>query len=150
MLFQILAAVSTVVLGSLMILWFLAQSIEPRSQHLSLGSGFHVSASGSMAKPRLDFFNDTVYGPYRGGIISVSGSGGGGGGPDTTYYFGDVAGIYYRYFYWRTGAVWWTLSVSMFYPIVIACVVPVAWMIRRVGKRRTGFPVEVNVPTQES
>ena len=46
----------------------------------------------------------------------------------------DLPGIYYRHFIWgKQTAPWWTLRVSLWYPIVLFAILPLFWMIRRKG-----------------
>ena len=59
---------------------------------------------------RVEFFNDEEYGPYHGSIIALTSHDWP---PERIFSkqqaFGDICGIYYRYFRWAdSGAVLWT------------------------------------------
>jgi hypothetical protein len=93
--------------------------INAYDHHLSLTDEFHVGVGiySPSFHPRLVVFNNTDYGPYRGSLIGLSdGQGGIVGGPLQMRYFGDTAGIYYRWFLWPEGTIW-TLMISLWYPI---------------------------------
>ena len=81
----------------------------------------------------MSFFSDKEYGPYHGSIIAVTS-------PEWPIKrifskqraFGDFCGIYYRYFRWAdSGNVLWTLSVSLFYPMIVFAVLPTIWGWKR-------------------
>ncbi len=47
--------------------------------------------------------------------------------------YGDFPGIYYRHFEWlNADEPWTTLSVSLFYPLVLSAILPVFWLYRKV------------------
>jgi hypothetical protein len=109
------------------------------------------------------FFNDEL--PYTGSIIGFEGQWGGKKTTDRTDWswvfkqqygieqvshidesgqsagmsrYGDFPGIYYRHFeWWRQTLPWWTLRVSLWYPITLFAMLPVWWSIRRLRRRRT-------------
>ncbi|MCA9290615.1 MAG: hypothetical protein KDA25_05775 [Phycisphaerales bacterium] len=104
-------------------------ALDPAAHHVSIGDDFHVGLRGQGLDSRLVFFNDAAYGPYRGSIVSVSGSVGGGLDPEPARVssFGDAWGVSYRSFQWP-GATLWTLTVSLWIPIGVLAVLPaVRW-----------------------
>lgn len=51
--------------------------------------------------------------------------------------YGDFPGVYYRHFEWRSSQnTWWTLCVSLWYPIGFAAMLPSWWLFRRLGGGR--------------
>ena len=94
--------------------------INPWDHYLSISQQFHIGIWGRGVDIRLVFFNDADYGPYRGSMISLDGN------PpvDRAVYFGDTAGIYYRYF-GVTDSSLWTLMLSIWYPIALLAILPV-------------------------
>jgi hypothetical protein len=111
-----------------------ALRLDAKDHYLSLARAFHVDLlrfGAGAAMPRLAFFNDAEYGPYRGSIIALSD----GDGPDPSLpkvtAFGDSFGIYYRHIEWPTGAVIWTLAVSLWYPLLLFGAGPGVWLVRR-------------------
>src|SRR5687768_10530978 len=123
--FNFAVTVSAISLCLIVIAWSLSSWIDPRNQFVSLSSGCHISIDARGADARLEVFNDSNYGPYAGSII--------GSGPDgpTVSGFGDVAGIYYRMIRWRDGTSLWTLSLSLMYPLLVAAILPVVWLVRQ-------------------
>jgi hypothetical protein len=113
--------------------------LDPWQQRLSFGKDVHVGVWSAWG-PRLIFFNDAEYGPYRGSTIALVDDGG------NTYPrdfkpsgFGDVAGVYYRHFVWtNTNDTLWTLMVSLWYPIVLFAALPGWAIVRRVWARSHG------------
>ena len=58
--------------------------------------------------------------------------------------FVDALGVYFRRVPIPSGGYWWTLSLSLAYPLVLAAILPSVWVLRhrkRTSLRR-GFPVE--------
>ena len=75
----------------------------------------------------LCFFNNKEYGPYLGGTVELLDRK-----EDIDRFFserrafGPTLGVYYRYFRVPgSGAVIWTLTVSLLYPIIIFAALPV-------------------------
>lgn len=126
--------------------------INAYDHHLSLTDEFHVGVGNYSPSfhPRFVVFNNTDYGPYRGSLIGLSdGQGGIVGGPLQMRYFGDTAGIYYRWFLWPDGVILWTLMISLWYPIAFFTAALVLCRIRRSGRARSKsdiIPAEVQEP----
>jgi hypothetical protein len=118
---------------------FLAGSVDPVKQFLSLRRDFQVSIDQRPYGPALEVFNDASYGPYCGSIISLSGPG-----QPSEVKSGGFAfpGVYYRHFRWPNGTTLWTLSLSLVYLVVLSAVLPFAWLIRRSRRSRRGSAVE--------
>jgi hypothetical protein len=119
-----LSLISALLLACTVSLWVWSFWSNPGKNYLSLSNSFHIGSNHG----RVDFFNEKS-GPYHGSIISLC---------LTTKFgedvfserreFGDALGVYYRYFRWAdSGAVLWTLSVSLAYPLVVLAVLPVIW-----------------------
>ena len=128
-LFSVLPLISATLLACTAILWPWSFWTDPRRDCLSFSDDFH----GAVQYGRVSFFNVKEYGPYHGSIISL------GDGREFAEQrgFGDTAGIYYRYFRWAdSGAVLWTLSVSLAYPLVGFAVLPLVWAWKRSLSRR--------------
>ncbi|MCA8988131.1 MAG: hypothetical protein KDA78_10840 [Planctomycetaceae bacterium] len=120
------------------VLMFLAgYIISPLDYHFSLSDDFHVGVWSNGPDSRLVFFNDPAYGPYRGSIIGLTDQ-------DGNVYppliheqsFGDSWGIYYRYFQWSDSTLW-TLTVTLWYPIVLFAILPLASLIYSTTDRST-------------
>jgi hypothetical protein len=72
----------------------------------------------------FSLFNNTA--PYRGSIIELQGSGW------VLHREGfDAPGIYYRFFAFKDGSTYWTLTISRLYAIGLAAILPVVWLVRR-------------------
>lgn len=101
--------------------------IDPWKERVSIGKDLHAAVwNRNDNDVRFVFYND-IEGPYTGSIIQLDGQ------PplDRHFGFGDGAGlpigIYYRYFRYAglpTSATW-TLSFSVWYPIVAFGILPV-------------------------
>jgi hypothetical protein len=137
-LFSFVAALCTLVVCGAIFALVAARSVDPRQQFVSLSNAFHLSIYGDGAGGRLWVFNDSSYGPYMGSVIGIAGDPNG---PKVSG-VGDMAGVYYRMIRWPNGAVLWTLSFSLWYPLLFALPVPIVWLIRRTRHTRRGFPVE--------
>lgn len=74
-----------------LVAWMMAGRIDPREQFVSLSRDCHLSVDARGADARLEVFNDTSYGPYRGSIIGIAGDPNG----PMVVGFGDTAGVYY-------------------------------------------------------
>ena len=106
--------------------------INPWDQYFSISRQFHIGIWGQGLDVRLVFFNDADYGPYRGSMISLDGD------PplDRAVYFGDTAGIYYRYFR-VAGSSLWTLMLLIWYPIALFATLP-ACRLLALSRRSNG------------
>ena len=125
--FNALSLISAILLVGTAMLWVWSYWTDPRKECLSFSGDFHVAVRSG----RVSFFSDKEYGPYRGSIIALTS-------PERPAErifaerrgFGDTAGIYYRYFRWAdSGAVLWTVSVSLVYPLIVFMLSPTlpAW-----------------------
>jgi len=133
-LLKTVAAVCAALLSISVLLLLIAPFLDPINNHLSLGRAFHVSAECRKFDSRIVFFNDSEYGPYRGSVIGLSDDNGNVYPPlERQLAFGNAWGVYYRYFKW-SDATLWTLTVSLWYPILAlsAMVVGIRWWSRRV------------------
>jgi hypothetical protein len=129
---------SLIAASLILVAWPLARHTDPRTQRVQLGSQRYVSldAYGPDGRDaRLVIFN-LSFGPYCGGIVGVGTRVSG---------FGDTLGIYYRRL---TSAdipgSWWTLRISLAYPLVVAVVLPLVWLLQRrwLTRAQRGSPVE--------
>lgn len=128
------AVVCAVLLSITLLLLLVAPFLDPIDIHLSLGRAFHVSVQCRRFDSRIVFFNDSEYGPYRGSVIGLSDDDGNVYPPSQRQLsFGDAWGVYYRYFRW-SDATLWTLTVSLWYPIVILSAIVIG--VRRGRGRR--------------
>jgi hypothetical protein len=142
-LFSFSVLLSTVTLCLLCIAWLVAGFTNPCAQHLNLNHQWHIGLDSRGIDARMEIFSGS-YGPYSGGITSVAGPHGQL--PDTPRVlgFGDTLGVYFRRVPIPSGGYWWTLSLSLAYPLVLAAILPSVWVLRhrkRTSLRR-GFPVE--------
>lgn len=99
--------------------------LNPKSQYLSLGKSLHVSAESRGLDSRVVIFNDSEFGPYHGSTLGIE--------EDTFPQkkgFGDTWGVYYRQFEWPDSTLW-TLTVSVWYPIVIFAIIAATFFARR-------------------
>jgi hypothetical protein len=151
-LFNLTAAFSTVVSILIIIASLFAHTIDPRRHHVSITSACHLSIDAHGCDARIELFNDAIYGPYSGSIISMTSINNAITNPNspTKRGFGDFAGIYYRHFRWRDGTLLWTLSLSLLYPLLVAMVLPMIWIFRRSSRRQRGFPISPSTSTRKS
>jgi hypothetical protein len=118
--FNTLSLLSAALAVCLIVLGVWTLGVDPRDYCVSINDTFHVGA----CRGRVEFFNNREYGPYHGSIVSLS---------DGSEFaerqgFGDAFGIYYRYFRRAdSGAVLWTLSVSLAYPLIVLALLPATW-----------------------
>lgn len=114
---------STLMLGVSMLLFVLGYFLNPRDHHLSFGESFYVGLMAWGADSRIAFFSHAD-GPYQGSIMGLCGSNGG---IDPSIKqqraFGDLCGIYYRYFRWSDDTLW-TVAVSLWIPIIVFGILP--------------------------
>lgn len=127
-------------------------SIEPNAS-ISIGS-FSCAASGGA----IWLFTGEY--PYSGSILTVEGVWGGIAATERTDWrwvvnrsgieqvshidktgrsvgkarYGDLPGVYYRHFEWLNPQTpWWTLCISLWYPIAITATLPSWWLVKRFG-----------------
>ena len=129
-LFSGLAIFSAAIAVVLAIAYVVAGSVDPTKQFIRIADACYLSIEGRGVDSRLVLFNHSDYGPYHGGIISL-----GEPNPPRVSGFGDIVGIYYRDIRWSDGAVLWTLSINLFYPIAITSLLPLAWVALRRWRR---------------
>ena len=134
--FNTLSLISALLMACTVILWAWSFWTDPYKSNLSASNAFHIG----LYDGRVEFFSDK-FGPYHGSIIALTS-------PERPIErifaerrgFGDTAGIYYRYFRWaNSGAVLWTLSVSLFYPMIVFAVLPLTWTWK--GRQRIWQPI---------
>ncbi len=129
--------------------WAFAIRINDQSQQLSLDSSFHVTARAPHSAKwyrNLDrqvlVFNDVKNSPHRGLItyhshdvsrplpgISIERSG-----PGISAWVSGSGPA-------QTNLPWFTVYVSLLYPIVLFAIAPLAWLLRRFKRAARGFPV---------
>ena len=144
-----LSLISAILLACTITLWAWSFWTNPRKDCLSFSSNFHVAVEDG----RVSFFNVKDYGPYHGSIIAITSREW----PIERIFskqqaFGDICGIYYRYFRWAdSGAVLWTLSISLFYPMIVFTVLPTMalWSWRRRMTRFFGALRECSAPDRK-
>ena len=127
--FNTLSLISAILLACTIILWVWSFWADPRADYLSFSGDFHVGFFDG----RIDFFSDKD-GPYHpGSEISRSGK-------DQLaehHAYGDWLGVFYRYFrFVPSGAVFFTFSVSLLYPMVLFLMLPITWAWQRHKARR--------------
>jgi hypothetical protein len=119
----ILTVVSTALLVVAILLLLAGYALRPRFHYVSISDSLHVGLEARGFDSRSVFFNDAT-GPYRGSIIGLLDSDGNLVDPlEREWRFGDAWGVYYRYFQWPDRTLW-TLSVSLWYPIVLFAMLP--------------------------
>jgi hypothetical protein len=111
---------------------------EGLPRFISLSPNLHVSVGG-LGFFGIELFNCAECGPYRGSIVAIDG-----GGPTTEGF--DAPGIYYRLHRYAVGDLifpngfeWWTLRISIWYPLVITAILPAIWLPRRLRALRRRF-----------
>ncbi|MFW6114477.1 MAG: hypothetical protein ACOC7K_01925 [bacterium] len=124
------AAISFSLLAVILALAIASIWIHPWNHRLTITEGFHIGAWGRDWDVRLVLCNDLDYGPYCGSIIGIVDDEGNVQPPlEDEAHFGDMAGIYYRYFRWADATLW-TLMVSLWYPASMSAVLPALWLLR--------------------
>jgi len=123
---KLATAISTALLFLFLLLFVTGYLTNPWNHYLSINDSFHVCVWNRGLDSRIVFFNDAEYGPYRGSIIGIEGADGN---VSTQRLrenaFIDAWGIYYRYFQWPKAKIW-TLMISLWYPILLFAILPVA------------------------
>lgn len=106
----------------------------PREMRLSLSPNLHIGVSNSRRSAglgRFEIFND-ARGPYHGSIIGLVGADSKSYPPlDCEIAWGDAWGVYYRYFRGQDGSILWTLSVSLWYPLLASAAFPLGRLLWR-------------------
>ena len=115
--FNTLSLISALLLACTTVLWGWSFWADMREDRLSISDNFHMGAY----RGRLEFFSLKI-GPYHGSSTIFDET------KDTERGFGDTLGVYYRYLRFAdSGDVIWTLSVSLFYPMIVFAVLPMTW-----------------------
>jgi hypothetical protein len=139
-LFPLVSAVSAAMAALTLLLSACSFRLDPRESRLSLGPACHIGVCqriGGNSLGRLVLFSDGKYGPYRGSLIALSDGKGGSMPPiDRRVSWGDSCGIYFRYWRWANGPAVWTLTVSLWYPLLLSAVLPAFCVGRRARFRR--------------
>lgn len=131
---KIVTVFSTTMFVITVALFLAGYLLNPSDHYLSLGDDSHFIVLGRGLDSRAVIFNDARYGPYRGSIIGLADVDGSVlPRLEEQAAFGDSWGIYYRYFR-RSDSTIWTLTVTLWYPMVLFAVVPVIGSLR--GTRR--------------
>jgi hypothetical protein len=125
--FNTLSLISALLLTCTVVSWVRSYWTDPTKDCVSFSDDFHVTVHDG----RVSFFNLKDSGPYCGSIISLAGTR-----LPVERGCGDTAGIYYRYFRWADGAVLWTVSVSLFYPLIVFAGLPLVWSWKWWRRRR--------------
>jgi hypothetical protein len=132
---------AAVVSGAIFLLvlaaWFVAGRIDPRTQCVTV-PGMRISVDAGGRDRRLEVYHGSICGLYSDTFTdTVRGD------PrERVSKLGDVAGIFFYRIRWPNGVVWWTLSLSLLYPLAVASVLPAWSLIRRSRHPRRGFPVD--------
>jgi hypothetical protein len=125
--------------------WAFAARIDDQSQQISLGSSLHLTARGPHWREwyrnldrQLLVFNDVKNSPHRGLItyhsydvwrplpgISIERSG-----PGISAWVSGSGPA-------QTNLPWFTVRVSLFYPMVLFAIAPLAWLLRRFKRAET-------------
>jgi hypothetical protein len=93
--------ISAVLLAISLFLAIASIWLDPMQHRLSLNDDFHLSVQARGLDTRIVFFNHADYGPYRGSMVGILDAQGNVYPPlEVKRYFGDFAGVYYRYFRW--------------------------------------------------
>ena len=92
----------------------------------SFSDDSHAGVGARGLDSRIVFFSDAEYGPYHASIIGLADADGNDYPPlILEESFGDSLGIYYRSFQWSDSTLW-TLMVTLWYPIVLFAIMPLA------------------------
>ena len=120
------------------LVWLLTAATKPVEKIFSLNDSCHLCLRTNGLDARVVLFSDKVSGPYTGSVVAFTGN-------ETSPRvsgFGDAAGIYYRRITLPTGKSFWTVSLSLIYPLGLAAVLPLMWFIRRWRRQKpAGFLV---------
>jgi hypothetical protein len=131
--FQLALMASAVFAVGILLLGLTMRIAAPREMGLSLSPNLHIGVSNARRSGglgRVEIFND-ARGPYRGSILGLVGADGKTYPPlDCEIAWGDARGVYYRYFRGQDGRKLWTLSVSLWYPLLASAAFPLGRLVR--------------------
>ncbi len=120
-LLNILTLLSFILLCLTGLLFYLSYRIDAWGESFSLRDDFHISLYRRENDCRLAFFNEKNY-PYVGGSV----------GPDTKVRGLNFLGIYYRHYRLSSeGDIWWTLCISLWWPVVLFSILPGLFLYRK-------------------
>jgi hypothetical protein len=138
--FNFAALCSANVFGLLAIAYLVAGAGDPWQRSFNVSQGCRLSLFALGFDSRLVVFDSPDDGPYYGGIIYLFSGATDPGAADPNRpkvtAFGDTAGIYYRLIRWRDGTAAWTLSLNLLYPMAVASLLPLAWLLQYWRRRR--------------
>ncbi len=161
--FTITALISCVFLGFTLLLTIASLWLNPWKQHLTITDSFHIGLFRWYQDAligRIVFFNDGKYGPYEGSVIALVDNevkrtrpirkcfwSVGDYGISNVDYVNeqgepvlkrracDLPGIYYRRIVWPDTSLW-TISVSLWYPMLLFALLPGFWTVCKFIQRR--------------
>lgn len=99
--------------------------------YVSFGNGLHIAVTKEFGG-NVVFFNQNM--PYQGSIITLAGD-------NTVGETGFTgAGIYFRHIIHtvETDKNWWTLMISLWYPIIVFAVLPLVFVIKKLRPTAKG------------
>lgn len=124
-LLNMLTLLSFILLCLTGLLFYLSYRINASEESFSLRDNFHISLYRKGDDCRLAFFNVKDY-PYTGSIVGFGGEW------PKTIGFGDFLGIYYRHHSLSSeGDIWWTLCISLWWPVVLFSISPSLFLYRK-------------------
>jgi hypothetical protein len=137
--FKLALTASAVFAVGILLLGLTMRIAAPCEMRLSLSPNLHIGVSNARRSGglgRVEIFNDAS-GPNCGSIIGLVGADGKIYPPlDCEIAWGDARGAYNRYFRGQDGRMLWTLSVSLWYPLLASAAFPLARLVR--GRSRAG------------
>jgi hypothetical protein len=124
------AAVSAAALVLALAAASIAPNVDPLRQFLRLAGRCYLSLTGPPGNRSVALFNDTSIGPHP-VMVGIAGSSA----LPRVAGFAGIPGVYYQRIEWRDGTVIWRFLLSLSYPLTITAIMPLAWLIRTMGKR---------------
>ena len=136
-LFNLAALASCAVLAAAVVLFGIANWVDPNRQFVSVGERCHLTVTSQELDRRLVAFNDAQLGPFLRGVIPGSQ------GTYPSVLFDRVPGVFVLSVgFFEVRHRFWTASVHLGYLATLSALLPAAWIIRRRRRSRRGFPVE--------
>lgn len=106
--------------------------------NVSVGNGIHMSVAKCFGKVSVLFFNQDF--PYTGSIVGFSGD------KSVTEKGYEGWGIYFRLLKdVRRSDSWWTLMISLWYPIFLFGILPAIFVIKKLCGRKSASTKETPV-----